>query len=808
MRDTGQPVPEEEIEHEIETESEAQFSQRVREWSLMWLEDFYEDKINLPEDSFEVSDAFLNHLEGIVNHQSNYRKAVEIFLNATIDFVRQKSANVEERGRVDNFTKKLSRVLSGGHPGILSAASPETQLIIVTRANRVLELQGYLGQAMTSELAYNFAWNEAGTPEDIAREIEKLNLPEQLDAIDQLQTVAAVALAEQPEGRGSNAVRTAETIIRILKRKNTSPFFQYKTELASARLNQEQMEPSVGVFSIPGERGVKSRLSEKFDPYKEDHDRIRFQVNPDKILEKGTRFLRLSSDTVGLFDHSNTLRDFFTLEHAAEGQPQKLSLVAVNHLIYGLEHDIYPHPLDLEGVIEYLSTQTAPVPRSLSQALVNEWHHLAKARRYRPEQERLRELEAMTRKIIRLEDQNNEQEPIDGKYELGLAKYLRKLRADVESNYKKVEIRDVEEISKDSQLNPFASGTDQDLALLVKHLHHPELRQQIEADLGINLSEIPLRSQIHLLKFLSEQNREGFDRLRSILHQTHGAQPEIPNKALQAFVGCAENSQFGEVLLNFVERRVEAGDLKALSEVLDKYIEITKTSDQVQQVLSQRYLGSENAELIQLVQQNIIIRANKLLEQANEGLVERINLEQANAALLAATIRSVVESGGNLESIKGLSATEVAGPELSAEDAANMEEIYGKNWIAKTTPEYWQLLREKFETSTKNPKARFRVLRDNGKIIAFLRFMETEDQSGKSYIHFGAFNVDPAYQNGKIGEDFLSPAIALEKQKGLPIRCETNPSNPMLRKYLALGFQKVGEAVEHGEPEVRLEIPV
>lgn len=253
--------------------------------------------------------------------------------------------------------------------------------------------------------------------------------------------------------------------------------------------------------------------------------------------------------------------------------------------------------------------------------------------------------------------------------------------------------------------------------------------------------------------------------------------------------------------------------------VFETYNRIINVRDKVRSFLISRYQGDNiNDDLIRAIQENIIIRANRILKTANEAsshssqdmdkLLQKISLEQGNAALLAATIRSIVEAGGSLESIKDLSVSEVTGPQLVPENAQTMEDIYRKNWIHKTTPEYWRLLRDKFIESTKNPKARFRILKDKDKIIAFCRFMKEKDDTGQSYIHFGAFNVDPAYQSGKIGEDFLTPAIELEKQRGLPIHCETNPTNPMLKKYKALGFVEVGRAEEFGEPEVKLEIPV
>ncbi|OGE86113.1 MAG: hypothetical protein A3J48_02635 [Candidatus Doudnabacteria bacterium RIFCSPHIGHO2_02_FULL_46_11] len=363
---------------------------------------------------------------------------------------------------------------------------------------------------------------------------------------------------------------------------------------------------------------------------------------------------------------------------------------------------------------------------------------------------------------------------------------------------------------KDYQKLLYPSGVELPVEqqYLFRNLVRLPFRKKIEDDFNLDISEMPLYAQVQFLRFLNIAEPEQISRLSSI---THG-NPDLRYKIAQSFLACVEDLQYGEAILDLVEKL----DEEDVNKLLDKYLEIAKTGESIRGFLASRYKGEVDIDLIERAQRNIILRANQILRQARQTatskqdftrLLSRVEQEEANASLLASTIRSIVEEGGGLETVEGLSSAEIIAPEISAEDATDMEKIYAHNWTSKTTPEYWQLLRQKFLDSLQNPKARFRILRENGKIIAFLRFTEMEDEQAQPYIHFGAFNVDIPYQSGKIGEAFLTPAIEAEKAQGLPIRCETNPNNTMLKKYKALGFQEIGRVEELGEPEVKLEIP-
>ena len=134
-------------------------------------------------------------------------------------------------------------------------------------------------------------------------------------------------------------------------------------------------------------------------------------------------------------------------------------------------------------------------------------------------------------------------------------------------------------------------------------------------------------------------------------------------------------------------------------------------------------------------------------------------------------------------------------------------DIYEANWVTKTTPEYLQRLKENFYGRASQESTRFSVLAYKDEPIGFYAF--TDDYLGEDVkgTYAGAFNIDAKFQRSKVGEIFLKLGLEEEKKRGLPIYAKTNPSNPMLKKYLEMGFETRGTSIVDGEQEVTLVIP-
>ncbi len=119
---------------------------------------------------------------------------------------------------------------------------------------------------------------------------------------------------------------------------------------------------------------------------------------------------------------------------------------------------------------------------------------------------------------------------------------LRTISVMREGKRRKLMIRDA---CQDTSINPFGEKTEKDLPLLLQHLQRPEMRKLIEQDLQIDFKQIPLASQIHLLRFLQDANEQTFNELRFLL-QNH---PNDTSAILTSFLACSQDKDMGRVLI-------------------------------------------------------------------------------------------------------------------------------------------------------------------------------------------------------------------------------------------------------------------
>ncbi len=188
---------------------------------------------------------------------------------------------------------------------------------------------------------------------------------------------------------------------------------------------------------------------------------------------------------------------------------------------------------------------------------------------------------------------------------------LQKLEREQLDHLVPIHFQDYTEIANDPKLHPFSKGRDEDIPLLLQHLHAPNLRKAIEEDLGCRLADIPLRSQIHLLHFLQTKNSATFERLRGILKT-------YPEQAiLNSFLACADDVEFGNTILDLAED----ADMQV---VFTQYNEFIKNAEQ---------MASKIAELSdELDQQQLykafLYRGKHLLEEAKNALAAKSGREK------------------------------------------------------------------------------------------------------------------------------------------------------------------------------------
>lgn len=107
-------------------------------------------------------------------------------------------------------------------------------------------------------------------------------------------------------------------------------------------------------------------------------------------------------------------------------------------------------------------------------------------------------------------------------------------------------------------------GIDKNTATLIGMAHKPEVKETIDAELGLDLAEVPLDSQIQLLKFMAEAGDDRYDRLCEGLHKVD---EQVRLKLAEGFLATDFGEDFGDALLEIAESKRISGE--QLEEILD-----------------------------------------------------------------------------------------------------------------------------------------------------------------------------------------------------------------------------------------------
>lgn len=193
--------------------------------------------------------------------------------------------------------------------------------------------------------------------------------------------------------------------------------------------------------------------------------------------------------------------------------------------------------------------------------------------------------------------------------------YLESIITSYNKTAQKVNFTSYDNLLENKELNPFAKTTKEQTPLLLRHLHDPKMRQSIEKDLNINLLSLPLRSQIHLLRFLSNTNQKTFNRFKTIIT----ANPSYKENFLKSFLVVSEDQAYGENLLTLAETipSQESGEklFSAYTSFSDQVHSVAKT---INKDLQEMYQDVEITE--ETIVQGLLIRGKDYLVELKDAL--------------------------------------------------------------------------------------------------------------------------------------------------------------------------------------------
>lgn len=358
-----------------------------------------------------------------------------------------------------------------------------------------------------------------------------------------------------------------------------------------------------------------------------------------------------------------------------------------------------------------------------------------------------------------------------------------------------VEVLSVEDIAADPSLCPFPMKDARELSLLLMHLQHAPLRQALERDLGVSLSGLPLRSQVHLLRYLASQDASGHGELSAVLSSEKlSDNAELKTKILSSFLATSEKPRFAKAILSIAERL----PVEQAESIFSKYLELTAATAEARSVIQAAVGEQASQHQVNDVSKKLLYWANRTLEhsaknlsedpEATKRLVERLDTYRKDVFLLGVTYKTLRSELSSAEAIEGVQVVERTPSQLSAEQLQRIRDTYQMNCERMYGDAHTQKVIEAHDAAMSEPGTRLYLMEYKGKLVSFLR----ADQVEPDVVHIGAFNASPDSDTFAIGSALLRAALNRENRRNAIIG-EVHATNPILATYTTrYGFREVG----------------
>ena len=763
-----QPVPVREAGNIIEftqekgDKNDEKFEQKISQWSKEWIDDFYNVDEKRHFQSFAGMD-FSELLSEACDDLESYKKnrisrekseAVGIFMDELIKFIENKTVNEKIDEKVAVFIENIQQYLFSFSPCIVNEMSLQDMFITAARASRVEAIQGWFAQNVNGELVYELSFSNPNITDEIIEKILNQDTANILDSINLIQTLMSNAFAQ-----GEWAEPSISEFVRIIKEiewEIETPLVRYALNLATERILQEYENPSLGVVTYRGNR-QQGRLNQTIEEEDlEKHNKLSKKIIPSREVWFDEKLLPVSCDSIGIFDHSNILRSYSKLDLESLSSEAEVSCIEISNLMVLLGQNRFQYPNQRKSLIEF----------------------------------------AIGRGLISEEDFENCIQ--DGEFFLSI---LTKKTEELREQIPQVFFENLNRLSIDEQVNPFAKDANEDEILLFQQLHVPEMRKAIEKDLGIELTEIPLRSQFYLLQYISDKEGLKFGQLKDCLEKN----PNIKGDIAYAFLICAENSQYADAILE-IANEYEENDLKG---IFSKYREIAEGTRQIESLMQAQFKKEKEFSIsqIQLTARTVLQKANEVLldfsgrikkgEVLDENnLKQKLESIKADQIFFTSVFKNFAKNNpeASFEDFKGLSFETMSSPEVK-KYSERFFEIANEN-NQNENPIVQEIVRKGLEKGLENEKTVFDVLLKDEDPIALQRF----DDEG-TYYYYGSVNVDVKYHGSAIFEQMKKESLD-RRAKEKPIKAHCNSANFVSSQYVEnSGFVIDGTVLDGGVEE-------
>lgn len=381
------------------------------------------------------------------------------------------------------------------------------------------------------------------------------------------------------------------------------------------------------------------------------------------------------------------------------------------------------------------------------------------------------------------------------------------------SDLKKTEVHmeTVDDSLDSPSILPFGSQEmKEDDVLLFQQLHRPSMREHIEKTFGVQLKDLSLREQMHLLRYLSEQDDGTISKFIEITHRT-----EIDKQAMfGSFFACAEYREIGNEIIDFADR-VEP---EVVNQVFEKYRDFTVVVESIEAEVEAFFANKKKEVDTRVAVQEIVKRANRALLEVirsddPQKALEVLEKVSADSITFASIFKTAFKGdvGVDFKDVRGLDFTQTGIEDLRAEEKRGgktikqMLDISVRNWAGKgelgmqVIKELKNKLEEKMDTSN---NLNFYILKKDGEVISFIRFEPILSAEGKQTRRkYGAsFNVHPNYRGSAIGESVIYNAIDKEAESYI-LEAESDTTIDACKKYIEHSGSSIVSTLIDIEPD-------
>jgi len=682
-----------------------------------------------------------------------------------------------EPDSVKIFLNNLYKIFFSHSESIDNRLSIADMLIVASRVNDIEELRGFVGQTIVGSFVYRISFAQEGVENNLIEKIK--NLPAGIceEVICQLETCFSNALAN-----GSWSEEGAFRIQKIINyfSNSTRPLTRIVAEVAIKRLAEEEENPSLGFITY-----INNTSGGRLD------SRANTQTVEDKI--NSDLPLRYSAVVAA----KDALVGLDTTGMARFG--------AINE---NIKNVLNTPDQEIKLLKRISSIENARVSEIKIDTLLNLLG--AFKEKFEPEKDIAifysEIFEVSKKEMDRIIDENDDVTPLFTKnWDLVKNRILSKTKTQlskIEDGLEIVNFDSFYQLGLKNKINPFDILSKDDILILTQCLR-PEVRGQLEEELGISFSDISFKAEMALLRFLSAENDGTYKKLCSVLKKYPAEKITI----VETFVDCAKDIELGKKIISIAENF----DISMVTKIFNKYLELVSQLNSVENILKDSYSKEADESDIIKIKEGILKKGKNLLvhfsdmvesrkEISAEEIVEELNKVEAEATTFFLVFKTLKEEGDlpPLSEIKGLSFEQKSATELSLEEQETIKKLYTENY--KNNPELLAVLIGKFEEKVINPETKFYVLKHNRKLRACIGFTPVEN-GGAEYAH--SFNVEKTLRGISIGNVMMENAMNKEAENSV-LEGDCAAFEKISSKYIESGFIGTSFYIYENNPSLNI----